>query len=69
MAPVSMDTNDEKTQPLNPDAPDEMPKFVNVTAPAKLPAGYRFMAEVQGYDVNVVVVSSHGVRYFKKSGF
>jgi hypothetical protein len=57
-----MDAYEEKTRPLHTDAPDEMPTFVNVKAPANLPAGYRFMAEVQGYDVNVVVVSSYEFR-------
>jgi hypothetical protein len=69
MAPgKNMDASVEKTQPLHIDEPDEMPKFVSVMAPANLPPGFRFMAEVQGYDVNVVVVSPNGFGYSKKCG-
>ena len=52
---LSMVYHDEKTRPLHADAPEPL-DFVLVTAPARLPAGYQFLAEVQGYDVNVVVV-------------
>lgn len=68
MTPISMDCSDEKTRPLHADAP-KPPDFVHVIAPARLPAGYQFLAEVQGYDVKVVVVCFNGFRSSKRCEF
>jgi hypothetical protein len=54
--------HDDKTRPLHTDAPEPL-DFVHVIAPARLPAGYEFLAEVQGYDVIVVVVCFDAVRW------